>query len=224
MHFVVLSYPRTGSTVIQRLINIDKEAICVGEKPMAINHLYAFYKSIEDSRFEIPLLFPSTPLDDDRNPVFNVDKTDLSLVRHMLGEVFQDAVLAPGKKTKVGWKENFISSYADGGMADEQVLFIRSLFPGIKFILNIRDPENTAQSAIWKIRDDAINEISQRRQWIIDRYNSGLFGTQSVLLDYDQWSTQPTKIVEGLTSIGIDINNAEAYTVLSERLTHLQTI
>ena len=73
MKFVVLSYPRTGSTVIQRLINTDRNSICVGEKPMAINALYDFYSSVESTKLEIPSLFPDIPLSDDRNPVFNAD-------------------------------------------------------------------------------------------------------------------------------------------------------
>jgi hypothetical protein len=221
MHFVVLSYPRTGSTVIQRLINTDPSAICVGEKPMAINYLFDFYKSVEDSKFDIPSLFPEIPLGDDRNPVFNIDKVDLKLLRHMLKEVFEDVVLAPGNKTKIGWKENFISPYADGDISNQQINFIRTLFPDVKFLLNVRDPEKTSQSPIWRVREEAFEEISERRKWIMDSHLSGLFGSGATLLDYDKWSRNPDVIIGQLWDFGFKVDYQKCKDILSERLTHL---
>ncbi len=221
MKFVVLSYPRTGSTVVQRLINTDPNAICVGEKPMVINHLYDFYQSVEDTRFDIPRLFPDIPLGDDRNPVYNVDKVDFPLLRNMIRETFEEVVLSPGDKTKIGWKENFISPYADGDVADKQIMFIRSLFPNVRFLLNIRDPEETAKSPIWKVREEAVDEISIRRQWMLDGQKSGLFGSGSVVLNYDKWSKNGEIIIGQLWDFGFKVDYQKCKDILSERLTHL---
>lgn len=221
MHFIVLSYPRTGSTVIQRLINTDPDAICVGEKPMAINHLYDFYQSVEDSKFDIPRLFRNIPLDDDRNPVYHVDKVDFPLLMNMIRETFEDIVLAPGNKIHIGWKENFISPYADGEISDKQIMFIRSLFPDIKFLLNVRDPEETAKSPIWKMREGALEEIKVRREWMIDRQKSKLFGPGSMLLNYDKWSKNGDIIIGQLWDFGFRVDYEKCKDILSERLTHL---
>lgn len=222
MKFVVLSYPRTGSTVIQRLINTDKNSICVGEKPMAINALYDFYSSVESCKFEIPSLFPNIPLDDDRNPVFNADKVDLSLLTFMLREVYEDAVLCADGFANVGWKENFISSYHDERAADEQIMFIRKLFPDVRFILNIRNPEECSKSKIWSIREGAFEEIEHRRNWILDRFKSGLFGSGAVVTDYDKWSRNGEIIIGQLWDFGFKVDYDNCKSVLSEQLNHLK--
>jgi hypothetical protein len=188
---------------------------------MVINHLYDFYQSVEDSIFDIPRLFPEIQLNDDRNPVYNSDKVDLPLLRNMIRETFEEVVLAPGDKTKIGWKENFISPYADGDVADKQIMFIRSMFPDIKFLLNIRDPEQTAKSPIWKVRESALEEISFRRQWMLDRHKSGLFGSGAMVLDYDKWSRNGEIIIGQLWDFGFKIDYAKCKSILSERLTHL---
>ena len=221
MKFVVLSYPRTGSTVVQRLINTDPNSICVGEKPMAINALYDFYSSIESCKSDIPSLFPEIPLDDDRNPVFNADRVDMSLLSYALREVFEDIVLCADGFLNTGWKENFISSYHDEGTADRQIMFIQKLFPGVRFILNIRNPEQCSRSKIWQVREDAFNEISVRRQWMIDRFHSGLFGVNSILLDYDEWSSDGDAIIGALSDFGFSVDASMCHAVLSERLLHL---
>jgi hypothetical protein len=224
MHFVVLSYPRTGSTVIQRLINADSNSMCVGEKPMVINHLYDFYTSIEDAMLVIPSLFPEIPLDDDKNPVYRADHVDMGLLKHMLREVFEEVVLARGNVPNIGWKENFISPFADGDIADKQIKFIHDLFPGIRFILNLRDPVETAKSPIWRVRDSAVEEIQIRRQWMVDRYEAGFFGNDALLLNYDEWSQDGNVIIAALQSFGFSINNNDAQRILGERLTHLSNI
>lgn len=222
MYFVVLSYPRTGSTVIQRLINTDKSSICVGEKPMAINALYDFYSSVESCKFHIPTLFPEIPLNDDRNPVFNIDKVDLSLLTRKIREIYENAVLCADGFVNVGWKENFISSYHDERAADEQIVFIRNLFPEIKFILNIRDPEKCSKSKIWTVREGAQEEIEHRRKWMLDRFASGFFGGGAILSDYDEWSENGEIIISQLSNFGFKINHDACKYVLNEQLNHLK--
>ncbi len=222
MKFVVLSYPRTGSTVIQRLINTDRNSICVGEKPMAINALYDFYSSVESTKLDIPSLFPDIPLSDDRNPVFNADKVDLSLLTFMIREMYEDAVLCANGFNNVGWKENFISSYHDQDAADKQILFIKKLFPDVRFILNVRDPIKCSMSKIWAVRDEAVEEISHRRNWMLDRFKSGLFGNGSVVTDYDRWSRNGETILGQLWDFGFRIDYDECKVILSEQLTHLK--
>ena len=222
MYFVVLSYPRTGSTVIQRLINTDKSSICVGEKPMTINHLYDFYASIESSKFDIPNLFPEIDLSDDRNPLFNANAVDMPLLLNAIKGMYEQFVLCPRDFTNIGWKENFISSYADGKLADEQIHFIRSMFPGVKFVLNVRNPEKCAESMIWKIRDGAIDEIEHRMNWMTDGFNSGLFGYDAILMNHDEWSQDGSVAVKELVNFGFNIDIAESENVLNEHLNHLK--
>ena len=224
-YFVLLSYPRTGSTVLQRMINTSSSHHCTGEKPMAINHLYAFMKSIEDTKTTIPeSLFPHIPLNDDRNPVYGADLIDRTAILMSLREMFSYQVLCRSNFVNLGWKENFISPYRDGDeTADGQIALIRELFPTCKFILNIRNPHICASSSIWRHNPAAVKEIGAIRGWLIDRHFRGNFG-DSILLDHDEWGERPDVAIRQLSGFGIDIDERACLAVASEKLTHISNL
>jgi len=225
MYFVVLSYPRSGSTVVQRIINTSSNSICIGEKPMTINYLHSFVESLLDAQTTIPqALFPDIPIDDDRNPVFMSHAVDIDAVFNYIKAVYVRHILNVVDAPNIGWKENFISSYPDANVAESEVRFIRRLFPDILFILNVRDPLKCAESALWKRNPSAIDELNNRRSWIVDSFSNGLFGPDAILLDHDIWSEDKNHLVDQLLAAGIAIDREKADLVLGERLTHISDI
>ena len=225
MYFTVLSYPRTGSTVIQRVINTSNNFKCIGEKPMAINYMHAFVNSLIDAQTSIPQsLFPEIPMDDDRNPVFMAHAVDVDSVINYVKAAYVRHVLGVVDSPNIGWKENFISSYPDEKLANSEVMFLRRLFPDLLFILNIRDPGECSRSSIWRFRDSAIEEIANRRKWIKDGAANGLFGDNYILLDYDEWSNDSSKLIHPLVSAGMNINPQTVDSIISEKLTHISNI
>lgn len=225
MNFIILTYPRTGSTVLQRLINTSDNFTCIGEKPLAINHLHAFFSSVNDAKTIVPNgLFPGIPIDDDRNPVYLSDKVDLDLLAYDIKHLYLKHILGASQSQNVGWKETFISPYPDVSLANKQVKFIRRLFPDMLFILNVRDPYQCSLSPIWQCVPDALDELTQTKNWIIQGYKDGLFGSNSILLDYDHWSIDSSDLINQLISIGINLDIEKSNNVLSEKLNHLSSI
>lgn len=225
MNFVVLSYPRTGSTVLQRLINTSDNFTCIGEKPLVINHLYSFFASVNDAKTIVPNgLFPGIPIDDDRNPVYLSDKVDLDLLAHDIKDLYLKHILGASQSQNVGWKETFISPYPNVSLANRQIKFIRRLFPDMLFILNVRDPYQCSLSPIWQCVPDALDELTQTRNWIIQSYKDGLFGSNSILLDYDHWSVDSSDLINQLISVGINLDIEKSNKVLSEKLNHLSSV
>lgn len=225
MYFVVLSYPRTGSTVVQRVINTSDNSICIGEKPMTINHLNAFMESLKDARSIIPeMLFPNLRLDDDRNPVFMANAVDTDAVFNYIKAMYVRHILHVVDAPNIGWKENFISSYPDEKIANAEISFIRKMLPDVLFILNIRDPRSCAESALWRRNPESIKEITQRREWMLRGRAGGLFGERAILLDHDEWSNDISALIDPLIDAGINIDKTKAIDVAAERLTHISDI
>ena len=225
MYFVVLSYPRTGSTVVQRIINTSNNSVCLGEKPMTINHLSAFMESLKNARSMIPeSLFPELRLDDDRNPVFMADAVDIDAVFNYIKAMYVRHILHVVDAPNIGWKENFISSYPDEQTANTEVMFIRKMFPDVLFILNIRDPQLCSESALWRRNPESLREITNRRDWMLRGRDSGLFGERVVFLDHDAWSSDINSLLDPLIAAGINIDRSRAIEVAAERLTHISNI
>ncbi len=225
MNFVVLSYPRTGSTVLQRLINTSDNFTCIGEKPFAINHLYAFFASVNDAMTVVADgLFPGISIDDDRNPVYLSDRVDLNLLADDIKHLYLKHILGAAQSQNVGWKETFISPYPNVSLANRQIKFLRRLFPDILFILNVRDPYQCSLSPIWHSVPDALDELTQTKNWIVQSYKEGSFGSNSILLDYDHWSVDPSDLINQFFSLGINLDIEKSNKVLSEKLNHLSHV
>jgi hypothetical protein len=71
---------------------------------------------------------------------------------------------------------------------------------------------------------DALDELTQTRNWIIQNYKDGLFGSNSILLDYDHWSIDSSDLINQLISIGINLDIENSNKVLSEKLNHLSSV
>jgi len=192
---------------------------------MAINHLHAFVSSLIDAQTSIPeSLFPHIPIYDDRNPVFMANEVDINSVINYVKAIYVRHILGVVDSPNKGWKENFISPYPDEKIANSEIMFIRRLFPEILFIINTRDPIECSKSSIWKFREDSVDEISKRKDWMISGAASGLFGDNYILLNHDEWKNDLDKLVNPLTSAGMNIDKDKALSVFSERLTHISDI
>jgi hypothetical protein len=222
-HIVIVSYPRSGSTIIQRVLNKAEGTLVKGETIGAINHLAEFVHLIEDVRRDVaPLL--DIPSNDDRNPMYGYGDFNIDVVMDNLRNAFTHGVLAmPEGIHRLGWKENFISPLTLGHQkATKTLQFIQRLLPNTKFIFNVRSPEETAASAVWRTQLNPIDKIAEFKDWIHNVHDSEILGSaNTLLLDYDKWNNNPEYLHINLARFGIVIPKEDVKIVLDEQLTHL---
>ena len=149
---------------------------------------------------------------------------DLDLLADDIKHLYLKHILGVVQSQNVGWKETFISPYPNVSLANRQVNFLRRLFPDMLFILNVRDPYKCSLSPIWQCVPDALDELIQTKNWIIQGYKDGLFGLNSILLDYDHWSVDPSDLINQFLSLGINLDIEQSNKVLSEKLNHLSYV
>ena len=222
-HLVIVSYPRSGSTVIQRILNRAEGTLIKGETIGAINHLAEFVHLVEDVRRDVaPLL--EIPSDDDRNPMFGYADFNIDVVLDNIRLAFTHGVLGmPEGIHRIGWKENFISPITLGHRkATKTLQFIQRLLPNTKFVFNTRSPEVTATSAVWKNQLNPVETIHEFKCWIETVYDSGILGHgNTALLEYEKWDKNPHYVHSHLAQIGIVVPIDEIAEVLDDQLTHL---
>jgi hypothetical protein len=208
-YLFIVTYGRSGSTLLQGILNSIPGYLIRGENRAAVYHLYEFHRTCirEMERVRKPgeVLPPS-------DAYFGMDRYPEEVAVRRLRQVARDTLLRPDADTRVaGFKE--IRWYQDD-VAD-YVEFMRNLFPGARFILNTRNHDDVLQSRWWRRTPDAATTLSLMEERIM--------GLRPVLEDscfhlhFDDYVDDPGAL-EGLFSwLGEDFDIEQVRRVMSVR-------
>lgn len=179
----IVTYGRSGSTLLQGILNSIEGYHIRGENLNALVPLFKSYKRIRRSRFE----FGKDRLNE-KNPWYGADGLDHVTYGAALAETFISQVLRPMPGTTVtGFKEIRYGGmdFAKVEEAVEYLQFIRDSFPRARFIFNERNIDDVIDSAWWKGRSDArdtVKELLNRMQLMYEPHKD-----VSMWVNYDDY-------------------------------------
>ena len=151
----VMTYGRSGSTLLMGLLNTIPGYLIRGENDDALRHLYEFHRScVERSQF--------WPIDRVRmrtDPFFGIG--DFPPARSIAGarRLALDTLLRPKPDTRVtGFKEIRWWRHDD---LDAYVAWLREVFPGARFLVNTRDHAAVLKSKWWAKGGDKSEHLAE---------------------------------------------------------------
>ena len=217
----VVTYGRTGSTVIQAALNALPDVIVRGENYSALRGLNAYVQAIAETADRHHSGRPT-------NPWFGSARLSpgdvvADLRRHVI-----DTVLRPRPGTKwIGFKEvryepGHFPTYDD---LLNYLLFLDKLLPGIGYLLNVRDPSEAARSGWWPGNDNAEAVLATTRDWLMtarDDLVRILGPDRAVVVDYDEWNGRPDVLIGAFAALGLPRDDAAVRAAVGERLEHGQ--
>ena len=222
-YVVIVTYGRSGSTVLQAALNAQPGVAIRGENMAAAQGLFATYRSVRAMREENAGkgLMLSQPSD----PWYGAQLVDDAFVLKRLQDLFLNGILAPPRGTKVtGFKEvrHTSAEFRDYDEFRAYLEFLSTLLPGAAFLLNIRDVADTIKSGWWSEQADATTIVSTARSWL-EQFASDApsLGITAPLLDYSTWCGQPDVLSEVFRSIHLEVDEAALARAVTTRLTHL---
>lgn len=208
-HLFVVTYGRSGSTLLLGVLNSIPGYLIRGENDGAVYHLHQFHSACVGKkrrlrkRFELPL--------DSTNPHFGLDEFPAKVSLRMLRRLVTTTVLRPGDDTRVtGFKE--IRWYQDDLPA--YVDFLRELFPDARFVVNTRDHDAVLKSGWWpdKPQDGRLERMEAA---ILDVAES--LGEAAYRVHFDDYTSDPT-VLRGLFEwLGEDFDETRVRAVLGVR-------
>ena len=216
----IVTYGRTGSTALQSALNALPGVLVRGENYNALRGLAVYSRAIAASA--------------DRHhagraghPWFGTAKLDARETVTDLREHVIDHLLRPRAGTTwIGFKE---VRYEPGHFADyeqllDYLLFLNTLFPGIRFIFNVRNEAETAKSGWWPDNPEALDVLRASRQWLeqahldISRILEG--GNRSQLLRHEEWSGNPNSVLKAFSALGLPKDDDAVRAALTAQLVH----
>jgi hypothetical protein len=153
-YLFVLSCGRTGSTLVQGVLNTTPGVLIRGENGGVLADLFRFHTAAGHHRERLARdhkLLQST------NAWFGIDGYPEDLARRELRQLVTDLLFRPGPDAHtVGCKEIRWSEVD----ASDYLAFLREVFPGARFILSSRRLEDVATSGWWSRRENAMAELT----------------------------------------------------------------
>ncbi len=187
----LLTYGRSGSTLLQGILNSINGYIIRGETNLVLFHLYKAHEALDYARFHFGKDRRITI-----DPWFGIDRVDPYAFGDHLASSFVDFVLKPrGNVRVVGFKE--IRHDPFHIPSDEEfygyIEFLREYFPDPCFVCNKRDIEKTSMSQSWWSDEerslDNLSRCLERLESTCQKYPE-----QSYMVDYDEYLADPEKL------------------------------
>lgn len=202
----VVTYGRSGSTLLQGILSATPGVVVRGENGGVIQHLFAFHQTVTRHRDRLAradVLPPS-------HPWWGVDGYPDATALRDLRTLLLDTVLRPDPDTRLaGFKE--IDWPAE--QLSELFAFMRAVFPGARFVLNTRDLAQVAASKWWARNPDALAELTAMEQ----RYVAALtdLGDDAWRrVHYDDWVADPSTLRDLFEWLGLDFDESRVRAVL----------
>ena len=217
----IVTYGRSGSTLLQMVLNSIPGYCVRGENANALFHLAQAWAAIETAEPMRGARTSGAPTGPD-NPWFGAEATDPDRFGRALADLFVRDVLRLPPETRVGgFKE--IRFHMAGAEVETYLDFVTRFFPNPRFVFNTRDHAATARSGWWAQLDPgAVKAELAAAERVFDRMRAQL-GDAALALHYDDYADDPEALRPLFDFLGEPFERGRVAAVASRRLSHTGT-
>lgn len=214
----IVTYARSGSTLLQALLNACPGVAIRGENSNALFHLFQTCRALEETRRDFGAPTNAGPVD---RPWHGADRIEPGTFAEQALALFLRSVLAPPPTARVtGFKE---IRYTPDYMSDEDfagfMTFLMQRFPRARIVFNSRRADAVAASSFIAREDPA--DVAE---WVAgsDRRFAAFVATtdRAIHMVYDNWVVDRGQIHAMLDFLGLDWTPEAVERVMAKRLTH----
>lgn len=174
----VLTYGRSGSTLLQNLLSTATGVLVRGENQGVLYKLYEYHSRALYHRDRLADNDPLPPT----HPWWGIDGYPEQHALAMMRQLVLSTLIRPLPDSRiVGFKEIDWPS----GALPEYVDFLRAVFPGARFVINTRRLEDVARSKWWALRPDAGEHLAGLEKELLDVADS--LGDLAFRIHYDDY-------------------------------------
>lgn len=214
----IVTYGRSGSTLLQHVLNAIDGVVVRGENNNTLWHLFEAWNALE-SAAPIRDLRARGATTDATRPWFGAELIDADQFGHDLAALFLRDVLNLPSGTRVGgFKE--IRVHGDPELFPRYLDFVARFFPGARFVFNTRAHKDVAQSAWWAICDpDFVYATLAEAEALFHGYAQA-HPESTLVLHYDSYVQDARALDPLFRLLGRQPDPARLQAALAQRLDH----
>lgn len=220
-YLFVITYGRSGSTVLMKLLN-SIDGFCIrGENNGILSQLAIAASDLKDVHSVQSKYNHSSAA-----PWYGITDVDPACFSKKLSSMFVEELLCPPKGTRVtGFKEIRFSSEDISDEAYKKVIaFMADEFPGSRFIFNTRNWREVARSGWWRYRAD-LGNVRRCIEHSDSRFETSAahLGERAFLVDYADFKGNADGFRPLLAWLGENMSDHQLNEIMGTKLEHLQT-
>lgn len=219
-HLFVITYGRSGSTLLAGLLNLVPGALVRGENHGTLAHLYRAVRAAQRT-----LAQPRPP--DDRTPTepwFGASEVNPARFNEALINSFVSDVLAPPPGVElIGFKETRyrLADFTEAEFSDF-LAFLRESFERPCFVFNVRRHSDVAKSAWWAEESRPLAELAELDRRF--RLAAAEHADISAWVNYDRVLADPRSIKELYDFLGVEVAEEAVRAVLATRHSYVPEV
>ena len=216
-YLFIITYGRSGSTVLMRLLNAAPDIDIKGENYAALEGLFQSVNSAERALQHI-----RGDTDGPDHPWYGASAVDAVGYRTAMIDAFVTHVLRPPEGARrIGFKE---IRHRSEQMTDETfesyVTFLLTTFPDARIIFNTRDWRSVAKSAWLAARSRARVRRDIEATDARFRKAHATMPERTMMFDYSDLQADSARLSALMDFVGADLSEDEVAAVLARPLTH----
>ncbi len=195
MHYnsiLIITYGRSGSTLLQGILNSIEGCVIKGENNNFCYHLFKAYKALKNTQ-----IYKGKEEDNPRHPWFGYNSLDVNFYLDQTSDLIKKLLLAEQttdpKISCYGFKEiRYMQKYHIKDFF-EYLEFLKKVFPKVAFIFNTRNHDDVLASGWWEkmdsdqVRKEIIDLEANFRGYCQDYDNAFLIDYKDVVLKSDKF-------------------------------------
>lgn len=214
----VVTYGRSGSTLLQRLINAIPGVMMRGENNNALFPLFKSWQALTGSA-DIGQMRAQGLVSDAAHPWFGAEQIDTDAYGRALCASFAAQVLRPvGEIRLCGFKE--IRTITPPEDYRAYLEFKRRFFPNARFVFNTRDPVAVSRSSWWRRHDPAAVTSMIHSAEAVFRGFAAAHPDRCIILHYDSYISDHHAFAPLFDLLGGQPTPQALRAIMTERLTH----
>lgn len=212
----IVTYGRSGSTLLQGVLNSLPGYLVRGENRQAMRHLWAFHRTAVRERDRQRAGRERRGLPPGGHPptdaYYGIDEFPVRRSLAGIRRLALDTLLRPEPGTRVvgfkeiRWDDEDVAAY---------VGWLQKVFPGARFVVNTRDLDDVAQSRWWADDPGARAQLEALESRLLALCES--LGEAGFHVRYDDYVDDPSQLRPLLTWLGAPYDEQRLHEVLATR-------
>ena len=189
-YLFIVTYGRSGSTLLQGLLNSIPGYLLRGENRGALYRLYEYHATLLRARDQFARAADLTS----RDSYYGIDEYAAATAISQMRALVLRTLLRPAPETRVvGFKE--IRWWQKDWQ--DYLAFLQQLFPGARFVFNTRDHAGVAKSKWWgrQPEEQVLAQLAQHEARLDEM--AGHLGPNAYRVHYDEYVADPD-VLKGL--------------------------
>ena len=202
----VMTYGRSGSTLLMGILNSIPGWLLRGENRHAMRHLYEFHTSGLREKARVDPVKAAQPT----HPWFGIESFPEQVSLEHIRDLAEATLLRPEPDTRVtGYKE---IRWYDEDLPD-YLAFLQQVFPGCRFVLNTRNLPDVAASNYWTHKDNPLAQVTEIEQRMLAAAQG--LGNSVHRVHYDDYVRDPQVLRHLFEWLGEDYDDNRVREILA---------